>query len=31
MSMTKTIHPHPTWSEAVMEAASVAEGEPIHL
>jgi dihydrolipoamide dehydrogenase len=31
MSLTKTIHPHPTWSEAVMEAASVAEGEPIHL
>ncbi len=31
LSMTKTIHPHPTWSEAVMEAASVAEGEPIHL
>jgi dihydrolipoamide dehydrogenase len=31
MSMTKTIHPHPTWSEAVMEAASVAEGEPIHF
>jgi dihydrolipoamide dehydrogenase len=31
MSMTKTIHPHPTWSEAVMEAASVAEGEAIHL
>jgi len=31
MSMTKTIHPHPTWSEAIMEAASVAEGEPIHL
>ncbi len=31
LSITKTIHPHPTWSEAVMEAASVAEGEPIHL
>ncbi|HEY3876277.1 MAG TPA: dihydrolipoyl dehydrogenase [Candidatus Kapabacteria bacterium] len=31
LSMTKTIHPHPTWSEAVMEAASVAEGEAIHL
>ncbi|HET6402605.1 MAG TPA: dihydrolipoyl dehydrogenase [Candidatus Kapabacteria bacterium] len=31
LSLTKTIHPHPTWSEAVMEAASVAEGEPIHL
>lgn len=31
MSLTKTIHPHPTWSEAIMEAASVAEGEAIHL
>ncbi len=31
MSMTKTIHPHPTWSEAVMEAAAVAEGEVIDL
>jgi dihydrolipoamide dehydrogenase len=31
MSLLKTIHPHPTWSEAVMEAASVAEGEAIHL
>ena len=31
MSITKTIHPHPTFSEAIMEAASVAEGEPIHL
>lgn len=31
LSLTKTIHPHPTWSEAVMEAASVAEGEGIHL
>ena len=31
MSLLKTIHPHPTFSEAVMEAASVAEGEAIHL
>ncbi len=31
LSLTKTIHPHPTWSEAVMEAASVAEGQAIHL
>lgn len=26
-----TIHPHPTLSEAVMEAAEVATGEPVHL
>ncbi len=26
-----TIHPHPTLSEAVMEAAEVAAGQPIHL
>ena len=31
LSLTKTIHPHPTWSEAVMEAASVAQNEAIHL
>lgn len=31
MSLVKTIHPHPTFSEAVMEAAAVAEGEPIHF
>ena len=31
MSLLKTVHPHPTFSEAVMEAASVAEGEAIHL
>ncbi|HWF43133.1 MAG TPA: dihydrolipoyl dehydrogenase [Candidatus Kapabacteria bacterium] len=31
MSIVKTIHPHPTFSEAIMEAASVAEGEAIHL
>ncbi|MDD2630827.1 MAG: dihydrolipoyl dehydrogenase, partial [Bacteroidales bacterium] len=27
----KTIHPHPTMSEAVMEAAAAAYGEVIHL
>lgn len=27
----KTIHPHPTLSEAIMEAAAAAEGEVIHL
>ena len=26
----KTIHPHPTMSEAVMEAAAAAYGEVIH-
>jgi dihydrolipoamide dehydrogenase len=26
-----TIHPHPTLSEALMEAAEVAAGEPIHI
>ncbi|MFI5264959.1 MAG: dihydrolipoyl dehydrogenase, partial [Candidatus Kapaibacterium sp.] len=30
-SILKTIHPHPTLSEAVMEAASVAMDEAIHL
>ncbi|MDP4219336.1 MAG: dihydrolipoyl dehydrogenase [Bacteroidota bacterium] len=30
-SILKTIHPHPTLSEAVMEAASVAMGEAIHI
>ncbi|MBS1902677.1 MAG: dihydrolipoyl dehydrogenase [Bacteroidetes bacterium] len=30
-SILKTIHPHPTLSEAVMEASSVAMGEAIHL
>tara|TARA_A200000113_G_scaffold205494_1_gene201786 strand:- start:256 stop:1647 length:1392 start_codon:yes stop_codon:yes gene_type:complete len=29
--LIKTIHPHPTMSEAVMEAASAAYGEVIHL
>jgi dihydrolipoamide dehydrogenase len=27
----KTIHPHPTLSEAIMEAAAVAYDEVIHL
>ena len=27
----KTVHPHPTMSEAVMEAASAAYGEAVHL
>ena len=27
----KTVHPHPTMSEAVMEAAAAAYGEVIHL
>jgi dihydrolipoamide dehydrogenase len=26
-----TIHPHPTLSEAIMEAAEAAAGEPIHI
>jgi dihydrolipoamide dehydrogenase len=30
-SILKTVHPHPTLSEAVMEAASVAMGEAIHI
>ena len=29
--MIKAIHPHPTMSEAIMEAAAVAYGEVIHL
>ena len=29
--LIKTVHPHPTMSEAVMEAAAVAYGEVIHL
>ena len=29
--LIKTIHPHPTMSEAVMEAAAAAYGEVIHL
>jgi len=26
-----TIHPHPTLPEAMMEAAEVAKGKPIHI
>ncbi len=26
-----TIHPHPTMSEAIMEAAEVAAGQPVHI
>ncbi len=29
--MIKAVHPHPTMSEAIMEAAAVAYGEVIHL
>jgi dihydrolipoamide dehydrogenase len=31
MDLIKTIHPHPTMSEAIMEAAAAAYGEVIHL
>ncbi|MEO5907446.1 MAG: dihydrolipoyl dehydrogenase [Saprospiraceae bacterium] len=31
MEIVKSIHPHPTMSEAVMEAAAAAYGEVIHL
>jgi dihydrolipoamide dehydrogenase len=31
MDIIKTIHPHPTMSEAIMEAAAQAYGEVIHL
>lgn len=31
MSILKTMHPHPTLSEAIMEAAAMAEGEAIHF
>lgn len=31
MELLKTVHPHPTMSEAVMEATAVAYGEVIHL
>jgi dihydrolipoamide dehydrogenase len=27
----KSVHPHPTMSEAIMEAAAAAYGEVIHL
>jgi dihydrolipoamide dehydrogenase len=26
-----TVHPHPTLSEAIMEAAKAAQGEAIHI
>ena len=29
--LIKSVHPHPTMSEAVMEAAAAAYDEPIHL
>jgi dihydrolipoamide dehydrogenase len=31
MELLKTVHPHPTMSEAIMEAAAEAYGEVIHL
>lgn len=31
MDIVKTVHPHPTMSEALMEAAAAAYGEVIHL
>ncbi len=31
MEIIKSIHPHPTMSEAIMEAAAAAYGEVIHL
>jgi len=31
MEIIKSIHPHPTMSEAVMEAAAAAYGEVIHI
>ncbi len=31
MQLLKSVHPHPTMSEAIMEAAAVAYGEVIHL
>ncbi len=31
MDIVKTVHPHPTMSEAIMEAAAAAYGEVIHL
>ena len=30
-NIIKTVHPHPTMSEAIMEAAAAAYGEVIHL
>ena len=29
--LAHTVHPHPTLSEVVMEAAHVALGQPVHL
>lgn len=29
--MAKVVHPHPTVSEAIMEAAHIADGHPIHI
>ena len=31
MEIIKTVHPHPTMSEAIMEAAAAAYGEVIHI
>ncbi len=31
MDMVKTVHPHPTLSEAIMEAAAAAHNEAIHI
>jgi dihydrolipoamide dehydrogenase len=31
MEIIKAVHPHPTMSEAIMEAAAAAYGEVIHL
>ncbi|MFT4568059.1 MAG: dihydrolipoamide dehydrogenase [Saprospiraceae bacterium] len=31
LEMVKTVHPHPTMSEAIMEASAMAYGEVIHL
>lgn len=31
MELIKTVHPHPTMSEAIMEAAAAAYGEVIHI
>ena len=29
--MAEVVHPHPTVSEAIMEAAHIANGEAIHI
>jgi dihydrolipoamide dehydrogenase len=31
MEIIKTVHPHPTMSESIMEAAAAAYGEVIHI